>query len=302
MHHFTVSAPEFLASNEFKTTIWRDMVPKLAFGDKYTCAMHAILAVASLHLGFLERENRSIRLINATAHYDKAVRIVNVMIPNICKDNCEALFISSILIVVFATASPLLPGHISPENEPWSLPEWIPLIRGVHSILKEVWNWVETGCLAPILKVHFYEGLEVMPSDIKKTLKNLYQLCTDTSEPDPEEVKDTEISSTYFSAIHQLQKSFANAHDPECTTVSLIFLWPICVSDKFVALLKERRPRALIIFAHYCALLKQMEVHWWVNGRAEYELVRIERSIQEPERWNKWLEWPKKMVRGEPQE
>lgn len=297
MHHFTISAPEFLASSELIASVWRNTVPKLAFGDKYGCTIHAMLAVASLHLGFLEPENRSMRLINATAHYDQAVRIISVVISSICKDNCEALFISSTLIVVFATASPLLPGHASSENESWTLPEWVPLIRGVHSILKEVWTWVETGCLSAILKVHFYDGL--VPEDMSKALNNLYRLCTDTTEPDPEEIKDTETSSTYFTAIHELQKSFANSANPGCSTVSLIFLWPICVSDKYVALLKEKRPRALIIFAYYCALLKRVELHWWVDGRAEYELVRIERSIQELEKWNKWLEWPTKMVRGE---
>lgn len=300
MHHFTISAPAFLASNETVAGMWRDVVPKLAFGDENGCAMHGILAVAALHLAFLEPENRSMRLISATAHYDQAVRIISAIVPNICKANCETLFISSSLIVVFATASPLLPGNAGSghENEPWSLPEWIPLIRGVHSILKEVWSWVETGRLGAILGFRFYDGPNPLPEDMKQALNNLYRLCTDTSEPNPEEIKDTEISSTYFTAIHELQKSFSNSIHSGSSMVSLMFLWPISMTDKFVALLKEKRPRALIIFAHYCALLKRIELHWWVDGRAEYELVRIERSIEELDKWNKWLEWPTKMVRG----
>lgn len=300
LHHFTIAAPRFLASNDTLAGMWRDEVPKLAFGDQCGCALHGILAVAALHLAFLEPENRSMRLISATAHYDQAVRLISVMIPNINKDNCEALFITSTLIVVFATASPLLPGNASPghRNEPWSIPEWIPLIRGVVSILKEVWNWVETGRLGPMLGFRFYDGPDPLPGEMKTALNDLYRLCTDASEPDPEEIKDTEISSTYFTAIHELQKSFSNSVYSQTSMVSLMFLWPISMTEKFVALLGEKRPRALIIFAHYCALLKRIEMHWWVDGRAEYELVRIERSIDDLEKWNKWLEWPTKMVRG----
>lgn len=298
MHHFTLAAPAFLASNEAVAGMWRDAVPKLAFSDEYGCAMHGILAVAALHLAFLEPENRSMRLITATAHYDQAVRTISAMISNICKDNCETLFISSSLIVVFATASPLLPGNSGHENEPWSLPEWIPLIRGVHSILKQVWDWVETGRLGAMLGFRFYDGPDPLPEEMKKILGNLYRLCTDTSEPDPEEIRDTDISSTYFTAIHELQKSFSNSVDSGSSMVSLMFLWPVSLSDKFVTLLKEKRPRALVIFAHYCALLKRIESYWWVDGRAEYELVRIERSIEELDKWKKWLVWPTKMVRG----
>lgn len=300
MHHFTLSAPRFLASNETVAGMWRDEIPKLAFSDKCGCTMHCILAVASLHLAFLEPENRSMRLINATAHYDQAVRIISVMIPNICKENCETLFISSSLIVVFATASPLLSGNAGTGSgsEPWSLPEWIPLIRGVHSILKEVWSWVETGRLGPMLGFRFYNGEDLLPDHMSKALNELYRLCTDTSEPDPEEIKDTDISSTYFTVIHELRKSFANSVRLEGSIPTLMFVWPITMTDKYVTLLKEKRPRALIIFAHYCALLKLVGVHWWANGRAEYELVRIERSIEDLDKWNKWLEWPTKMVRG----
>lgn len=299
MHHFTLAGPGFLAASEKMHDIWQVTVPKLAFSDKSGCAMHGILALSSLHLAFLEVENRSARLINATAHYDQAVRIMGAMVPNICKDNYESLFIASTLIVVFATASPLLPGHANTENGPWTLPEWLPLIRGVYSILKEVGSWMENGCLSPILKFHLYDGPDPVSDDIDKALNDLYRLCTDTSEPAPEEIKNTDVSSTYFGAIHELRKSFVGSADPKHNPISLIFIWPICTSDKYVALLKQRRPRALIIFAYYCVLLKRMEVHWWLRGRAEYELVRIEKSIQELEKWRKWLEWPTKMVRGE---
>lgn len=298
MYHYSRVAPSFLASSESLINMWSHDVPRIAFADKSGCAIHAILAVSSLHLALVESHNRTSRVITATAHYDQAVRTMGAMVPHICKDSCEALFISSSLIVVFATASPLIPGNAI-ENDPWSMPEWIPLIRGVYSILREVWEWVESGCLGPMLKVKFYERTGVSSDEIE-ALNALYRLCTDTTESDPDEIKDTEVSSTYFGAIHKLHKSFVSCTEPgkQFNTTSLIFLWPICVSDKYVSLLKERRPRALVIFAYYCVLLKRMELHWWVGGRAEYELGRIERSIRDLEKWKKWLEWPAKMVRG----
>ncbi|RPB08076.1 hypothetical protein P167DRAFT_494741 [Morchella conica CCBAS932] len=298
MYHYSRVAPSFLSSSQNLMDMWTHDVPRIAFADKSGCTIHAMLAVSSLHLALLEPHNRTSRLITATAHYDQAVRTMGAMVPHICKDSCEALFISSSLIVVFATASPLIPGN-SMENDPWNIPEWIPLIRGVHSILHEVWDWVESGCLGQMLKVQFYERTGIS-SDETEALNALYRLCTDTTESDADEIKDTEVSSTYFGAIHKLRKSFVSCTDPDMqfNTTSLIFQWPICVSDKYVLLLKERRPRALIIFAYYCVLLKRMEIAWWVGGRAEYELGRIERSIRDLEKWKKWLEWPVKMVRG----
>ncbi|KAG0127830.1 hypothetical protein HOY82DRAFT_567056 [Tuber indicum] len=298
IHHWSLSVPSSFTTTDDAETIWRDVIPRLAFRESQGCLVHAMLAISALHLAFIEPDKRSQRMCVAADHYGEAVRGVkdSVGAPTaIGKDNCEGLFVSSTLIVVYAIANPMLTEKVSPPTEipPWTMPAWLPLIRGVHSILKTMWAWIEAGCLSPLLLGHTYIGDSAGEDE---AMNALFRICTDKRELDADEIKDSAVSQAYFGAIHELQKNFANEVALRRKMVSLIFIWPISVSDAFFALLQERRPRALIIFAHYCVLLKRLESFWWVEGRANYELGRIERTLPEP--WRKWLEWPVKMIRG----
>jgi hypothetical protein len=73
-----------------------------------------------------------------------------------------------------------------------------------------------------------------------------------------------------------------------------IFVWPITATDKFVELLVERRPRALVIFMHYCALFTLIEEFWWCKGSAMLELHRCEMCLSHD--WLPWIEWPKTRI------
>ena len=297
LHHWTLAVPSSMGAGEEVVNLWRDAVPRLAFRDGGSGGglMHAVLATSALHLGVVEGgEGRDGRLRVAAEHYGEAVRAVkeSVSVPGgITRANCEGLFVSAALIVVYAVASPMALETSEAETE-WVVPAWLPLIRGMHSILKEVWEWISGGSLAPMFAGHgsIDESLSEDPA-----LEALFRICTDRREEDADEIKESSTSSTYFAAIHELQKSFTNPA-LRSNLVSLIFVWPISVGEGYIALLQEQRPRALVIFAYYCVLLKKLEGVWWVQGRAAYELDRIEQSLSE--NWKKWLEWPVKMIRG----
>lgn len=62
------------------------------------------------------------------------------------------------------------------------------------------------------------------------------------------------------------------------------------VPQPFIRLLAQRRPRALVILAHYMALVKYIDGYWWLGGRAEMEIHGVQ-SVLPPE-WRWALRWP----------
>jgi hypothetical protein len=250
--------------------------------------MHSLLAVSALHLHTTENKGNNYIAI-AARHQEHAVRGMAACLAHISRENCDALVVSSCLVVIYSFVSSRNDGASG------SIASWVPLIRGVHEILKQAWNWVTQGPLSPLIRQYELSSTnEGLDSETEDVLNNLYQLCHNRSLPGSEELSDTAISTAYFSAIVDLRKSFATVNNWE-HIIGSIFVWPITASDKFVELLVERRPRALIIFIHYCALFTIVEEFWWTKGSALFELRMCEMCLSDE--WkDPWIAWPKQRI------
>ncbi|KAF8251262.1 hypothetical protein K440DRAFT_540319 [Wilcoxina mikolae CBS 423.85] len=301
MHNWSVSTAKTFSNRKEIQELWRVSVPALAVQNPFL--MHSILAISALHLQSAEQDHeKSMRYLTEAAHHqEQAVRGMGRSLAHISRDNCDALVVSSSLVVVYSFVSSRI-DEIAARPGPTpaaSLASWVPFLRGVHSIVKQAWTWVSGGPLSPLIcqyELSSCTGSEGLDAETEGVLANLYRLCTDRSLPGSEELSDTTISTAYFSAIAELRKSFATIFRWE-HLIGSIFVWPIIAGDKFVELLVEGRPRALVIFMHYCALFTLAEEFWWAKGSALHELRRCEMCLGEE--WkNPWIEWPKARILG----
>ncbi|TGZ83982.1 hypothetical protein EX30DRAFT_393518 [Ascodesmis nigricans] len=286
MHNWTLYTADTISNRPEICTLWRHQIPLIAAQNPFL--MHAILAISALH-GHHLNPARADLLAVASHHHDSAVRGMALTLADISRDNCDALVVSSCLVVVYSFVSAKLdPG-------PDDIATWMPLLRGVHSILKQSYVWVTVtgGPLAALIKQYIMKHVPELDKDTDRELTELYKLCTDRSIPGSEELDETDVSTAYFSAIAELRKSYASMNEWE-NIIGSIFTWPITVSDRYVELLVERRPRALIIFVYYCGLFVGLESFWWSKGSGLFELQRIEKMLG-PE-WEEWTVWPKKRI------
>ncbi|KAF8545321.1 hypothetical protein BDD12DRAFT_811356 [Trichophaea hybrida] len=301
MHNWSVSTAKTISNRKEIQELWRVNVPALAVQNPFL--MHSILAISALHLQSTEQDHeKSIQYLTEAAHHqEQAVRGMGRSLAHISRDNCDALVASSSLVVIYSFVSSRIdeiaarPG----PNPAASLASWVPFLRGVSSIVKQAWAWVSSGPLSPLIRQYelsSYTNSEGLDAETEGVLDNLYRLCTDRSLPGSEELSDTTISTVYFSAIAELRKSFDTIFRWE-HLIGSIFVWPITAEDRFVELLVEGRPRALVIFMHYCALFTLVEEFWWAKGSALCELRRCEMCLGEE--WkNPWIEWPKARILG----
>jgi len=299
MHRWVISTADTLSSNKAIQDLWRVNIPALAMQHPFL--MHSLLAISALHLQSAESDHeKSIHyLTEAARHQEQALRGMAACLTHISRDNCDALVVSSSIVAIYTFVSSRIDEITArPKTIPTTtFPSWVPFLRGINSILKQVWTWVTSGPLSPLLRQHeLSSNKEGLDAETEAVLANLYRLCTDRSLPGSEELSDTTISTAYFSAIAELRMSFATISHWK-HIIGSIFVWPITASDKFVELLVEGRPRALVIFMHYCALFTLIEGFWWAKGSALHELKRCEMCLGEE--WKTpWVEWPKARILG----
>ena len=291
LHHFTTETCFTLSNQPHSHRLWQVAVPQEAFHHDFL--MRGILAVAALHLSCLRPEKQEEYRRAAVQHQDLALSSFRLVMPAITQSNSNAFFAFSSLVVVFAFAAPRASNSLPFTDASQEPAEWLPLIQGVHSILMTVWPWIKNGSLSGLLP----DGIDApcardLVEDANNQFAQLSRLCENAPyEPD--------ILDAYSEAIRGLRACYVKLYaknSSECE-VSIAFLWPVMISQKFNLMLNSRAPEALIILAHYCVILHHLDGYWWKKGWAGHLMANICRELNES--WHSWIRWPAGLIETE---
>jgi hypothetical protein len=166
-------------------------------------------------------------------------------------------------------------------------PEFISLLRGSFSIHDYAYGWLLNGplgfCLEKPLEAD--PDFDLYPDDPK--LAHLLSFLLTEEDQD---------SNVCCGALNSLRKLLAMASTPNQTisTKTLTFSWPMQVTERYLLLVNQRKPQALLVLAHYCVMLKMVESFWFMKGCA---LEILKQCIQNlPTEWHRYVQWPMTVV------
>lgn len=289
LHHFTTQTCFTLSDRAASHELWRVNAPQVAFQHDFL--MRGILAISALHMAWLKPDKKDHYSHIAVRQQDAALSAFRSIMSKMDQTNCDAFFGLSSLIVVYGFAAPKASdslGLFSYSGD--DSDEWLPLIRGVNSILMNVFPWIKQGRLSGLLHDHQQEPpRQDLPPVLKDQLSHLETLC--------ERVADgQEAADAYRTTLTMLRMCFIrmkNRPPYECE-VSISFLWPVMIPQDYISLLNRRRPEALIILAHYCVILHHLDDYWWMRGWAMHIIDNIKRELNDEQRF--WIEWPTRVI------
>lgn len=81
-----------------------------------------------------------------------------------------------------------------------------------------------------------------------------------------------------------------SASHNEIDTILVLYGWPIKVPEAFFAMVKEQRPEALIVSAHYSLLLNKVDRLWYMQTMSRRLLQTIFGKLGKE--WESWIAWP----------
>ena len=253
--------------------------------------MRGILAISSLHLSFRKPERHDYYNQLANRNQDAALSTFRPLMTNMNPSNCDAFLAMSTLIVVYAFESPKSSQSLGFSNYSGEHSyEWLPLIKGVYTIIMSNYQWIKNGKLSLLLHDHDNgPPMTELPPVLNEQLNDLDRLCEQASGGE-------EVIQMYKGALRSLRECFVRMNNRtiyECE-VSIAFLWPVLIPQEFVDRLHAGEPIALILLAHYCVILHHLDSYWWMNGWATYIVRKINRELDDSMR--SWLEWATKVV------
>ena len=290
LHHFTTETCLTLSDREESHYLWRVVVPQIAFQHEFL--MRGILAIAALHLSSLRPFMQDSYTHIAVQQQDAALRQFREVMVNPDESNCDAFFAMSSLIVVYGFESPKASNSLGMFNYKGEhSDEWLPLIRGVNSIIQSVWECVSKGRLSRLLHNHKHS---VLGTDLPAALTERLELLEDFCDKMNGEQDDIVACKVAVAHLRWCFERIINKAPYECE-VSLAFLWPVLIPPRFLTILNSMKPEALIILAHYCIILHHLDGYWWMKGWANHLINYIQHEL--PGGLQTWVLWPRDVIK-----
>lgn len=284
MVYYTTTTYETMANSLEDIELWRKVVPKEAVQHDFL--MDELLALSSLHFASQNPGSRWQFTEIAIQYQTSALRKYASALEHVTKDNCDALFICSILITILALAFPNVCAAPARSSQIESIVNMLELLQGVRFITQTSGLSFRQGKLGALFRPLPQDMESVAPSNEVALIIVRLRERTDSIA----ESVDPERRQAYLSGIEALKTAFGLMK--ASTHLGPVIAWPAMVSEKLLKLFKQSDPMAQFIFIHYGVLLLYTRDRWWGRdiGVSLIESLACSLYATDPE-WATWTEW-----------
>ncbi|CAI7652021.1 unnamed protein product [Penicillium discolor] len=280
-----------LSRNERTDPIWRTIVPEEALSHPFL--MHGILALSSLHLARTgpDPTRRGSYLNRAVTHQNQALALFREMLGDVNESNAKAMFAFAGIVVIYTFAFPHTPG----AQDPWAcvddLYQVLVLTRGVQQVIyapQDFTTFLVDSSFGPILQIEETQG--PMPTDTIAMLRQLREANKFCAARDPKHELQV-----YEGSIANLEEMLSWCYSGMRAN-TIAGKWAIRLKPRFMELLHEREPLALVMLAHYGVLLQYLKHRWCFDEWC----VRVSKAVWAilDDQWRPLIQWAMKEILG----
>lgn len=269
MHHWSTATWNTINVTDQADGVLLLHAPQLGFGNEFL--MNCILGISSFHMEHLIPDCLEINLIRQqTSHYQiQALNSFREHLGNrqLSLETWEASLLTSILLVVLCSKE-----YVSMDGD-LAVVNWIVLYRGLSSVINlRSYEDVRASNVAPIFRREL-TSLRIAPV-IPQLLINMVEKIKPLD-------SDFEYLECYCKAIDVLGILYAGLRQDGLTPALFVRIisWPTFLSEQFGRCAQEKRPRSLVILAHYLVFTKLVNDLWWLDGSSNAQINAITNMI-----------------------
>lgn len=290
MHYYLTTAGDTIAIDEKTDPIFSRLAPKLSFQSD--ALLYAIYSVAAFHAAKYDGTTDHGEDVQHQ-YLSMSIREHSKDLSRIGASNADVLCITSTMLRICSFI--ILQERV---RQPYSPPvAWLTINASASAVFYEVQKVVRDdgkSIISRMLKSSpiILDENERFNEISRQGLEHLMQRdqSRDAGEP-----WDSEIDDAYASTLSYLGGILAVARHSEATEVCRrLVIFPMLIKAKFVELVQQRQPRAMVFLAHYFALLSLCQDLWWIGDAGILEVCSLVHEL--PTGWSSLLEWPLKTV------
>jgi hypothetical protein len=269
--------------------MWREDAPRLAL--KSSALLETMFALASLHLTLTEPSSNC---FDAHCQYmDSVLKAHREDICNVTLFNMDALWLTSSLLRV--TVFSRLQGR---NIKPYSLPgEWLNLTSMAGMTYQQLWDCVREnpGSENLVTMPLFSNSLlaqewQRRPADVSPpAFAHLVDRVMPRDEFEPWGSEIREIYAQAVEALETIRLAIDTKQPTQHVTMRLVAYLGL-VRPEYSQFVLDKQPRALVIFAHYFALMADFTDVWMIGPTPQRELTGISALVRAD--WQPLMHWP----------
>ncbi|RAK99428.1 Zn(II)2Cys6 transcription factor domain-containing protein [Aspergillus ibericus CBS 121593] len=293
-HHYLTRTYKTLADEVMDIhRVWPDHVPQ--WGITFPSLMHLVLALSALHWAHEDPASGTEYIAQADDHFTFGVRSVTAVLCLLNAENCQLIYMAAALICLVYFGRGPRPGEflVFSERGP---SEWLVLMRGVHSIVKEHHARVFTGVLLPIPDDRIAGVSAELQPELDEHLLRIERVRAFMQS----RVRETSRRAMFGTALDDLRGGFEevykirSAGQDGINLMHLVVGWVYRLPEGLISLLGQRDSSALVMFGHWSILLVYMRSAWLMRGWDAHVLEGARAALPEEDRH--WLDWPTQVV------
>lgn len=243
--------------------------------------MEAVLALTSLHIAS-DAENSTIvdEYVSVAVHYQhRALVGLRSALGSLSPGNCDAIFITSTLVMVSTIVSSLLQkeGDQKAQSTAEAMLKLTSFLHGIQSVLDVSREWISSGPLRCMLNAE----VQLSSTSLCLPLEDLRHANGTQN--------NGEARTLFAHAIDMLEKA--------TKTGKSAVPWITAVQPEFLQVLRDENDLALVIFMLWGVLLYQLGSMWWAkfSGRRLVDEISCTLNVK-CNRWTRITEWSRVQV------
>jgi hypothetical protein len=278
LHHLSTVTCNTVAIGEAANTTLQMVVPQLAFENEFL--LNGILGIASLDMERLNPDSQDMQK-QTTLYRGRAVAEFRRALTRIEPGtrNYEAALLMSVLLIALYSPDP------PTDEDELIIIKWLIFYQGLRLFfnMSSSPKVIMAGSVAPFFRRELTE-LKIGPV-VPKVLVRMLQVI-DIMDP------DFLMLEHYCKVLDDLGILYASLKQdglgPELYI--RVISWCSYIDREFANCARERRPRAIIIMAHYLVFVKVVRGLWWLERIPDRDIGNIVKSLGP--RWLEYLEVP----------
>ena len=228
-------------------------------------------------------------------YLNQAVKQQRDALSSLGPSNADAVGLTTIMLSIMATA--LLPDLPISEEIEYSPPvQWLTLAGAISVVFQAAVPFLKEGAMLNYLRASKepdFQNNDVLYNPANATPFLPIIEFQENDDPFPSQLEsNSSTQEAYRSALALIGSiwSAIQINEPSHYICMRVVAFGPMVPKPYIQLLAQKRPRAMVILAHYMAFVKYIDSYWWFKGRAEREILGIKKAL--PKRWQWALRWP----------
>ncbi|KAJ5360705.1 hypothetical protein N7517_009896 [Penicillium concentricum] len=242
--------------------------------------MNELLSLSALHLSITRPEQRTFYRHHSTQLQSYALSSFNSSSSQINDENYVSIFLFAGILGLHMLCETLVYRDNDFESFLDQFVQYTILHHGVRTV-------AGGGALKPLLEL----GERIPSADA-----GLGPVCQVLLDRIKGLGHDDTTTRTYQQAIQSLQSviTVMDSQIPGETSLDVLIAWPVLVSRDYIDLVSQRKREALVILAHFGALVDTHKQSWIFCDGGKYLVDSISQYLGP--QWEEWLHWPRQSM------